>query len=845
LLILAATAVGQEGTVPFVIPGDDGSESPTNFSRLIEAPVPEQFVTTRDGHFFVGDKRLRVWGVNLCFGANFPTHEEAKKIAPHFAKLGINAVRFHHMDMQDAPEGIWKTLPSGKRILDPQQIDRLDFFLNELHKQGIYANINLHVSRTLTEAEGFPVTKGQPWWAASNKWVMYYDPDVQAELKKFCRELLTHNNPYRNRRRVDDPGIAFVEMLNENYFSVQGTSLLRFLPDRYVKSFGKKWNQWLAKKYGSTAKMRSEWTKDQGKLGTPLFTAADWTRNLDKWGFTVTGDTYEPTFGIAGPNNLKAVRFAAPSRSEQAHFQQLSYRGFRLQKGKPYTLSYWVRSDKPREFNMEVSTTESGEWQPIGMFEPASAGPEWKQVRKVFFPKGDAKEAYIALSIGADKTPIEFCDVRLNGGVESQKLADDQSIENGNIGVPVSGWPLPAINDLNQFMVDTERDWLVELKRFLTEDLGVRVPITASQENYHAEGLLASTMDFVDLHNYWHHPTFPAGKSFNPTDYRTGQEPIESFPTRSGWPTNSLLMRSGWRYFGMPFTLSEWNHAEPGDVNSGAVMMAAVMASIQDWDAVYFFDYSQTSKRWFADHFEGFFDINSQPVKLATVAVGANIFLRGDLPALKTKRHGTFGDRLDGRLAFSHLVGVEPSATAKNMTRLPDTLKADAIRLETPDKALIWDSTKPEKAYLTLKTPRSQGAWGLIAGQSFALPNVELEVGSILRNYGTLVATTLDDAASLADSKSILLLASSGAENTNMQWNADRTSVSDKWGTGPTRINPVPAKVRISNRSVRSVFALDGTGKRMKEVPVKQTADGIEFSIDGQFGTLWYLVTTK
>ncbi|MFK7818297.1 MAG: hypothetical protein AB8G99_06245 [Planctomycetaceae bacterium] len=671
LALMVGAASAQEGTVPFVIPGDDGTASATNFSRLITAPVSEEFVSARDGHFFVGDNRLRVWGVNLCFGANFPTHEEARKIAPHFAKLGINAVRFHHMDMQDAPEGIWKTLPSGRRILDPQQIDRLDFFLNELHKQGIYANLNLHVSRTLTEGEGFPVAKGQPWWAASNKWVMYYDEDVQAELKKFCRELLTHNNPYRNKRRVDDPGIAFVEMLNENYFSVEGTSLLRFLPDRYVKSFGKTWNRWLGKRYGSTSRMKSVWNRDQGKLGQSLIQPASWDKTLGKWSINKPDDPYQPTVGQPGPKSQKALRFAPPARLEQAHFLQLSYRGIAIKKGQPYTLSYWVRSDKPREFNMEISTAESGEWDPIGMFEPASAGPEWKQVRKVFFPKGDASDAYVALSIGADETPIEFSDVRLNGGVESQELAADQSIEQGNVGIPVSGWPLPAINDLNRFMVDTERAWIVELKRFLTDELGVRVPITASQENYHAEGLLASTVDFIDLHNYWHHPTFPAGKNFNPTDYRTGNEPIESFPTRSGWPTNSLLMRSGWRYFGMPFTLSEWNHAEPSDVNSGAVMMAAVMASIQDWDAVYFFDYSQTSKRWFADHFEGFFDLNSQPVKLATIAVGANIFLRGDLPALKTKRHGTFSDRLDGRLAFSHLIGVDPKASGKSITRLP------------------------------------------------------------------------------------------------------------------------------------------------------------------------------
>src|SRR5690348_14119620 len=54
-------------------------------------------VAVRDGHFFTGDKRLRLWGVNFAFGANFPTHEQADGVARRLARFGINAVRLHHM----------------------------------------------------------------------------------------------------------------------------------------------------------------------------------------------------------------------------------------------------------------------------------------------------------------------------------------------------------------------------------------------------------------------------------------------------------------------------------------------------------------------------------------------------------------------------------------------------------------------------------------------------------------------------------------------------------------------------------------------------------------------------
>ncbi len=171
----------QADLIPFHVPGDDASETITSFDSNVKPQAgSDGFVGITDGKFSIAGKRQRFWGVNLCFSANFPTHEQAEKIAAHFRKLGLNIVRFHHMDMQDAPGGIWQTKEDGKRELDPEQVDRLDFFLNELHKNGIYANLNLHVSRTLTEAEGFPTLENGLWWTGSNKWVTYYDPRATA-----------------------------------------------------------------------------------------------------------------------------------------------------------------------------------------------------------------------------------------------------------------------------------------------------------------------------------------------------------------------------------------------------------------------------------------------------------------------------------------------------------------------------------------------------------------------------------------------------------------------------------------------------------------------------------------
>lgn len=825
--------------VPFAIPGDDASPTATDFSRLLHKPAGTHgFMTVRDGKFFVGDHRFRIWGMNLCFGANFPTHEEADRIAPHLAKLGINTIRFHHMDMQDAPSGIWKTNDDGTRSLDPEQVDRLDYFLARLHENGIYANLNLHCSRTLTPAEGFAEFNNGPWWSFANKWVMYYDPSVQNEVKKYCRELLTHKNPYRGLRRVDDPGVAFLELMNENYFSVQGPSLLDRLPQQYVDSFKIKWNQWLLRKYRTHAQLVEAWEPKSNEL-QPLFDSAKWINGLDNWQVNSPSPQkpLAPKLNVTGPyQTIKGIRIEPVEISKERHMQQIARRDLSLEKGKPYTLTFWVKSDQPREYNVEVSTLTGGDWRPLGVFELLKTKTTWTRITRTFVPEETVKdEAFLAFSFGMNDVPIEFAGVSLAEGLKSAPLTKDQVLGSGAIAIPGPKSSYQAHRDLRQFMVDTEKKWLTEFKRYLNEDLGVKIPVTGTQENYHAPGVLSETVDFVDLHNYWHHPMFPSGMDFNPTEYTTGNQPIESAPYNTAWPARSLIMRAGWRYHGMPFTVSEWNHPEPSDVNTGAILMAATIGAIQDWDGIYFFDYESDSTRWFNDHYEGFFDFNHQPAKLAVFSTAANIFLRGDLQPLTEKASGTFDERLHGCLSFQRLIGIDKGATK------PDSFPVDESGLlNTPDRSLVWKAQDPSTAHMMLDTPKSRGVWGLISNKDYEIGSIRFKVGSIEHNYGTLLVTSLDD-RDIESSTRLLLLASSGAENTGMQWNQNRTSVSDKWGTGPTLINTVAASIQLPlKQQPDAIYAMDGCGKRTGKVEFQYENGVASFDIGQQYSTLWY-----
>ena len=270
LLPFAAAAVrgAEEGSFPFVLPWDDASETITSVAALNPTPAGAGgFIRPKDGHF-VDEKgrRVRFLGVNFTFGANFTDHESAKKAAARMHKFGINVVRLHHMDYFPAPNGIFDPRYKDTQHLDAGQLDRLDFLIAQLKKNGIYVNINLHVSRHFNAADGFAEAD-----KLSGKVVNFFEPRMIELQKKYARDLLTHRNPYTKTRYVEEPAVAFVELTNENtLLGAAWDGTLDNLPRPYHGELQKQWNAWLRKRYGDTPALRRAWKAEKTYRGPNL-----------------------------------------------------------------------------------------------------------------------------------------------------------------------------------------------------------------------------------------------------------------------------------------------------------------------------------------------------------------------------------------------------------------------------------------------------------------------------------------------------------------------------------------------------------------------------------------------
>jgi hypothetical protein len=240
---------------PFVITGDTGGNV-TDVSAWNDAPAGKYgFIRVEDGKFFNDNGRFLIWGTNTSFSANFPEHADAEKVAARLARLGFNCLRLHHMDMRD----IWGEEAGSLMVIDPGQMEKLDYFIYQLKMRGIYVNLNLHVSRKMDERDGFPDKDKRPQFDKGLD--NFYPPFIELQ-KQYARDLLEHVNPYTKTAYKDEPAIAMIEINNENSVVVQWArfgNIILNMPPPYSTEFQKQWNDFLSGKYRTTAALINAW----------------------------------------------------------------------------------------------------------------------------------------------------------------------------------------------------------------------------------------------------------------------------------------------------------------------------------------------------------------------------------------------------------------------------------------------------------------------------------------------------------------------------------------------------------------------------------------------------------
>ena len=261
----------------FVVDWRAGAPSPADVSFLLEAPAGKDgFLRAKDGHLVRPDgRRFRIWGINATGPAGLPSAENATLVAEGLARHGINAVRFHFLDK---PGTLIDNTRDDTGRLDPAALDRLDRFVAELKKRGIYSDLNLNVYRTYKPGDGVRDAA----WLGIGKGATYFNPRLLELQREYARALLTHTNAYTGRAYREEPAVAAIEFVNENALveSWFGNHLLGTqtnkasgtwsdIPPSYAAELTEQFNVWLAKRF--PAETLARWRQEAGvAAGAPL-----------------------------------------------------------------------------------------------------------------------------------------------------------------------------------------------------------------------------------------------------------------------------------------------------------------------------------------------------------------------------------------------------------------------------------------------------------------------------------------------------------------------------------------------------------------------------------------------
>ncbi len=847
---------------PFTIPWDDAAPSVANVSAWNETPAGKHgFISVRDGHFVDGaGKRIRFFGTNLCFAADFPPHEVAEKVAKRMAKFGINIVRFHHMDNQYFPSGIWDKAYPDKQHLSPEALDRLDYLISQLKQNGIYADLNLHVSRTLGEADGIQEAAAMP---QMDKGVDNFHPRMIELQKQYARDLLTHVNAYTHNRYADEPAVAMIEINNENSLvSSWASGEIDRLPKTLQDLLDRRWNEWLKAKYGTTEGLRKAWAGGAQPLSDrETLKNGDFAQGPASWDLEIHPPAAARLDVVKeAPDGGPAARIEVTQTSDTGWYVQFHQAGLAFKQGDAWTLSFWAKADPARQVNLNNFRAHDP-WGTLGLNASVDLGKDWKQYTFSFTASETEDRARIGFSDLAGHTgTLWLAKVSLKpGGIAG--LREGESLEAGTVTRPrhgeATGRTPVYSRDYVAFLLDLETEYWTGMAKFIREQCGAKPPITGTQMGYTPPTTQAA-MDYIDSHAYWHHPWFP-GRPWDGANWWVTNRPM----TDSVGGTLTGLAST--RVAGKPYTVSEYNHPAPNTYGSEAFLLLAAYGALQDWDALFQFAYNH-GDQWDVNWVANFFDLKSHITQLVTLPAAVALFRRGDVSAAREEvvvhttpeaivergvGYPSAGGRataydVDGATALSHRVAVAVGRGPVSVKgpQKPETPQEGVYASDTGQ--LQWTCTKRDTGFVSIDTPRSKALIGFVPPGRHDLGEVALEVGATRQNWAAVTVTAMEGARLGAPGR-LLITATGYYENPGWAWETqdDRVTVRNNWGKGPSMAEGVPGAIELPVAASRvKAFALDGTGSRTVPVTVTGTTRA-RIEIGPQYKTLWYEVVVE
>lgn len=439
--------------------------------------------------------------------------------------------------------------------------------------------------------------------------------------------------------------------------------------------------------------------------------------------------------------------------------------------------------------------------------------------------------------------------------------------------------------DYVRFLSELDQQYLNLLRKTVRQEAGDLLPVTGTQMYFGGVALADAQqqMDYVDEHFYVDHYDFPR-KEWDRNDWRIRDSSV----LREGW--QSLLQRAFVRDARKPFVVSEFNQAFPNRQSAEMLPVMSAVASAQDWDGLFLFQYID-GDRWLS--VPDSFGLSGHSGQLVVNGMAASMFRQFQVQPLPTQmnimlapeeramlgalRDGVSGGGLPAYLQTQYAIDYKHAfhtRIAMLYGSQPRPLGAAGHTAKLwNEQEMLWSAPGGQLRY------SESGPWlaaetsytRMFAGRKAPVQAV-LDIDKFLpafaekgRQYGVIMLTSRDTLP-LRDSRHLLLVLSGATASTQpgVQPERPRQLINYEgqaawWtlepdlatatkpsgsldGTAPAWLERLPVTLFHASKSKKmTVYPLDGSGARMKVLPdsvIKKKADGFELTFD--FPSPWY-----
>jgi len=825
-LITQLNAQSFSGGFNFNLPWNDSTTQQFLPKFPITKIVDGKFVSAdASGNFVLDGKPIRFWGGNCVASGAFPSKDIAAGVAGRMRKMGINLIRLHHIDNDWGGPSL--LTGSDTRVLNPTYLDLLENFIARMKENGVFINMNLNVSRMFKPFDGVLYADSVKNYGTDFfKIVTYFDPYLIMLQKEYAQQLLTHVNPYTGKALVNDPVMAMLETVNENsLYRGWRENILKpiksggKLVHRHVRMLDSLWNDFLTKKYTTTANLKSVWSGGSVSAGQgEQIVNGGFESGTSGWALEqnqgATGTfTIDNQSAYKGSNCAKVVVTNSNGTEWHIQFKQPT---LTLKKDSLYTVTFVAKSDASRQINVSTMNDVSP-WNGYGG-KNYLLSTNWNTYTFSFkASETNNGRARITFQLAKEKGTYWIDEVSV-AKASLAGLIDGESIDLKNIRridyADCVSYSDQRVKDMSEFYIKLQQDFHKEYFAYLKNTLGVKVPINTTNWNAGAADLAAqSVADYVDNHSYWDHPSFP-NIPWSSTDWTISNKPMVK--DANGGTIPGLF--AGVPMANKPFTVSEYNHPFPNQYQAETVNFVLGYSSFNGADGVMLFDYGSSSN-WSDDKVDSYFSINRNPIFMAQFPAAAYAFRNNLIAESSSPKKVSYKTETINLMPKNDTNSWGSSVLFEKKLSLINSVHSESYS-GSSETDFASMQTAPTSPY---KTDNGQISWDVTSG----VYSINSNYQSITGYFNTLAGKRVGDIyfyptdqeyfGSLSylhlDKNRDLITLVSKIQNTNMIWSGT-TSINNNWGSKPTQIYPLKLKLDLAivADSIR-VYPLDIRGQ--------------------------------